>query len=60
MGLSVMSFFKRIGMIIAVAFISEMGVYAQDDKATVMQYIDDNATMILFPLSALLLLSPFL
>ncbi len=40
-----MSFFKRIGMIIAVAFISEMGVYAQDDKATVMQYIDDNATL---------------
>ena len=29
----------------AVAFISEMGVYAQDDKATVMQYIDDNATL---------------
>ena len=45
MGLSVMSFFKRIGMIMAVAFISEMGVYAQDDKATVMQYIDDNATL---------------
>ncbi|MEE3290508.1 MAG: amidohydrolase [Pseudomonadota bacterium] len=40
-----MSLFKRMGMFIFVAFIFETSIYAQDHKATVMQYIDDNATL---------------
>ena len=40
-----MSLFKRMGMFIFVAFIFETSIYAQDHIATVMQYIDDNATL---------------
>ena len=40
-----MSLFKRMGMFIFVAFIFETSIYAQDHKATAMQYIDDNATL---------------
>ncbi|MDD9889557.1 MAG: amidohydrolase [Gammaproteobacteria bacterium] len=40
-----MSHFKGIGICIAVAMFSASALHAQDHKATVMQYIDDNAAL---------------
>lgn len=40
-----MSHFKGIGICLAVAMFSASALHAQDHKATVMQYIDDNAAL---------------
>lgn len=40
-----MSQLKRIGLLIVASLITVSSVFAQDHKATVMQYIDDNAAL---------------